>query len=71
MVQFGQEYFGAMYLTFIESAALSVINIHERPSAAKLSKIETSLRAKSSFPSGHVIPYATLALKTFQFYGPL
>ncbi|MBC7540876.1 MAG: phosphatase PAP2 family protein [Bacteriovorax sp.] len=71
LVQFAQECFGAMYLAFIESAALSVINIHERPSTAKLSKIETDLRGKSSFPSGHVIPFATLAFKTFQFYGPL
>jgi membrane-associated phospholipid phosphatase len=70
MVAFAQEYFGAMYLAFIESAALSVLNIHERPSSANLSRVETGLRGKSSFPSGHVIPYATLAFKTFQFYGP-
>lgn len=70
MVHFAQEYFGAMYLAFVESAAISLINIHERPSTEKLAKIETSLRGKSSFPSGHVIPYATLAFKTFQFYGP-
>jgi undecaprenyl-diphosphatase len=69
LVQFSEEYFGAMYLAFIESAALSLINVHERPSSAKLAKIETSLRGKSSFPSGHVIPFATLAFKTFQFYG--
>ena len=71
LVQFAQEYFGAMYLAFIESAAISLIDIHERPVSTKLSKVETSLRGKSSFPSGHVIPYATLAFKTFQFYGPL
>lgn len=70
MIQFAQEYFGAMYLAFIESAAISLIHIHERPSTDGLSKIETSLRGKSSFPSGHVIPYASLAFKTFQFYGP-
>lgn len=70
LVAFAEEYFGAMYLAFIESAALSVIKIHERPSSAKLSKVETALRGKSSFPSGHIIPYATLAFKTFQFYGP-
>jgi hypothetical protein len=70
MVQFAEEYFAAMYLAFLESAAMSVINIHERPSSANLSKIETSLRGKSSFPSGHVIPYAALTFKTFQFYGP-
>lgn len=71
LIQFSTEYFGAMYLAFIESAAISLFNVHERPSTANLSKIETSLRGKSSFPSGHVIPYATLALKTYQFYGPL
>lgn len=70
MVQFAEEYFGAMYLAFLESAAMSLIDVHERPSTEGLSKIETSLRGKSSFPSGHVIPYATLAFKTFQFYGP-
>lgn len=70
MVQFAQEYFGAMYLAFIESAAMSLIDVHERPSTEGLAKIETTFRGKSSFPSGHVIPYATLAFKTFQFYGP-
>ena len=70
MIQFAEEYFGAMYLAFIESAAMSLIYIHERPSTVGLSKVETSLRGKSSFPSGHVIPYATLAFKIFQFYGP-
>ncbi len=70
MIQFAEEYFGAMYLAFLESAAMSLIYIHERPNSANLSKVETSFRGKSSFPSGHVIPYATLAFKTFQFYGP-
>lgn len=69
MVQFAQEYFGAMYLALLESAAISLIDVHERPSTKGLSKIETSFRGKSSFPSGHVIPYATLAFKSFQFYG--
>lgn len=70
MIQFAQEYFGAMYLALLESAAISLIDIHQRPSSEGLSKVETSFRGKSSFPSGHVIPYATLAFKTFQFYGP-
>lgn len=70
MVQFAEEYFGAMYMAFIESAALSYIQVHKRPSEKNLAAIETKLRGNSSFPSGHVIPYATLALKTFQFYGP-
>lgn len=71
MVQFAQEYFGAMYLAFLESAAISYIKVHRRPSERNLAKIETQFRGDSSFPSGHVIPYAALALKTFQFYGPL
>lgn len=70
MVQFAEEYFGAMYIAFVESAALSYIQVHRRPSEKNLAAIETKLRGDSSFPSGHVIPYATLALKTFQFYGP-
>lgn len=70
MIQFAEEYFGAMYIAFLESAALSYIQVHKRPSEKNLAPIETKLRGNSSFPSGHVIPYATLALKTFQFYGP-
>lgn len=69
--QFAKEYFASMYLALIESAALSVIDIHERPESGNLSKWETNFRGDSSFPSGHVVPYATLALKTFQFYGPV
>lgn len=69
-VQFAKESFATMYLALLESAALSAIPIHERPDTAKLSKWETNFRGKSSFPSGHVIPYATFAIKTFQFYGP-
>lgn len=70
LVQFGKEYFAALYLAFIESAAMSLIPVHDRPETSKLAEIESKLRGASSFPSGHVIPYATLALKTFQFYGP-
>lgn len=69
-MQFAKETFATMYLALIESAALSVIDIHERPKKDKLSKWETNFRGDSSFPSGHVIPYAALTLKTLQFYGP-
>lgn len=69
-MQFAKESFATMYLALLESAALSTIHIHERPDSGKLSKWETNFRGKSSFPSGHVVPYATFALKTFQFYGP-
>jgi membrane-associated phospholipid phosphatase len=71
--EFAKEFFATMYLALLESAAFSVIDIHERPDndKSKLSKWETNFRGSSSFPSGHVIPYAALAFKTFQFYGPL
>lgn len=69
-IQFAKESFATMYLALLESAALSVVDVHERPDSAKLSKWETNFRGKSSFPSGHVVPYATFAIKTFQFYGP-
>lgn len=69
-VQFATETFATLYLSLIESSVLSLADIHERPNSDRLSKWETQFRAKSSFPSGHVIPYITLALKTYQFYGP-
>ncbi|MBY0414511.1 MAG: phosphatase PAP2 family protein [Bdellovibrionales bacterium] len=69
-VQFAKETMATMYLALLESAAISQIDIHGRPDNKKLSKWETNFRGVSSFPSGHVIPYATFALKTFQFYGP-
>lgn len=69
-VQFAKETFATMYLALVESAALSVIDIHERPKKDKLSQWETNFRGDSSFPSGHVVPYVALTLKTLQFYGP-
>lgn len=69
-LEFAKETFATMYLALVESAALSVIDIHERPKKDKLSKWETNFRGDSSFPSGHVVPYAALTLKTLQFYGP-
>lgn len=71
-VQFSKEFFATMYIALIESALLSAVDIHERPDndVSKLSKWETNFRQNSSFPSGHVVPYAALTLKTLQFYGP-
>ena len=69
-VEFAKETFATMYLALVESAAISVVHIHERPEKSKLSKWETNFRGSSSYPSGHVIPYAALTLKTLQFYGP-
>ncbi len=69
-MQFATETFATLYLSLIESAALSFIDVHERPREDGLSGWETKFRQKSSFPSGHVIPYITFALKAYQFYGP-
>jgi undecaprenyl-diphosphatase len=69
-VQFGMEYFAALYLTLAESGVLSFIDIHERPDKGELSFWETQFRGDSSWPSGHIIPYTTLFFKTLQFYGP-
>ncbi len=69
LLNFSVEYFSTLYMALLESAALSLVPVHERPSKEKLSPWETNFRVKSSFPSGHVIPYAALTFKTFQFYG--
>lgn len=70
MVQFAKEYLATLYMALLECAAISAIRIHDRPSADNLADIETIFRGRSSFPSGHVVPYAALMFKTFQFYGP-
>lgn len=68
--QFAMEYMAAMYLTLLETGIISYIPGHERPNKEGQSKWETSFRGKNSFPSGHIVPYATLFFKTLQFYGP-
>lgn len=70
LMQFMMEYSAAMYLTLAESGILSYIQIHKRPSQENLSFWEEDFRGSSSWPSGHVVPYATLFFKTLQFYGP-
>jgi membrane-associated phospholipid phosphatase len=69
-MQFMMEYTATVYLVLIESALLSVIDIHERPETTETNFWEKAFRGKSSFPSGHMVPYAALAFKTLQFYGP-
>lgn len=69
-VQFAKEYFAAMYLALLESGALSYVHVHARPSSENVSFWEREFRGKSSWPSGHTVPYATLFFKTLQFYGP-
>ena len=70
MMQFAMEYFSAMYLTLLETGAISYIHVHDRPVAEDVSFWEEAFRQESSFPSGHVVPYTVLFFKTFQFYGP-
>ncbi|MBI2520468.1 MAG: phosphatase PAP2 family protein [Bdellovibrio sp.] len=69
MVRFSQEYLATLILALIESAAISIVPVHQRPDKKDLSFIETAFRGQSSFPSGHVIGYTVLGLKSFQFYG--
>lgn len=70
VTQFAMEYFATLYLSLAESGLFSFIPIHERPSTQNISFWEEAFRGDSSFPSGHVVPYASLFFKTFQFYGP-
>ncbi|TDJ05377.1 MAG: hypothetical protein E2O68_06565, partial [Deltaproteobacteria bacterium] len=70
MVRYAMESFSSMYLAMLETAILSyAIDVHERPVESS-EVIEDIFRGQSSWPSGHMIPYSTLFLKTFQFYGP-
>ena len=70
MVRYAMESFSTMFLAMIETGILSyAINVHQRPTEAS-NVWEKNFRGDSSWPSGHVIPYTTLFLKTFQFYGP-
>ena len=69
MIRFSQELFATTALSLLETAAISAIPFHKRPDSSKLSFIEKSVRGTSSFPSGHVIGYAALTFKAFQFYG--
>lgn len=69
-MQFMMEYISTLGIALIESGVLSFVQIHRRPSEQDLSFWEDSFRGESSFPSGHIIPYAALTFKTLQFYGP-
>jgi membrane-associated phospholipid phosphatase len=68
--QFAAEYAASLYLALGESALMSFIPVHDRPDREGLNFFETAFRGRSSFPSGHVMPYAVLTFKAFQFYGP-
>jgi membrane-associated phospholipid phosphatase len=70
MVRFSKEYFSALTLSLLETAVISAIPVHQRPDQKELSFWETAFRGQSSFPSGHVVGYSILGLKTLQFYGP-
>lgn len=67
---FAMELAATTYLTLVESGAMSYVMVHRRPNEQNLSMWETDFRGESSFPSGHVVPYAALFFKTLQFYGP-
>ncbi|MEK6626780.1 MAG: phosphatase PAP2 family protein [Bdellovibrionota bacterium] len=69
-VRFSQEYLSALTLAMVESLAISIIPVHQRPDKKDLSFWETAFRGQSSFPSGHVIGYTVLGFKSLQFYGP-
>lgn len=69
-VQFAKEYAAAMYLALAETGIMSYFYVHSRPVVGDESFWETEFRGKSSWPSGHVVPYMTLFFKTLQFYGP-
>lgn len=69
MIRFSQELFATSALSLIETAIISAFPVHQRPNTSNLSFIEKSVRGTSSFPSGHVIGFAALTFKSFQFYG--
>jgi hypothetical protein len=71
MVRFSKEYLAALTLGLLESAAISMVPVHQRPDQKELSFWEKAFRGQSSFPSGHVIGFSVLGFKAFQFYGPV
>jgi len=71
LVNFAKEYAATLYVSLAESGILSFVPVHERPNTHNLSYWEKGFRGKSSFPSGHVVPYAALFFKTLQYYGPI
>ncbi|MFZ8934548.1 MAG: phosphatase PAP2 family protein [Bacteriovoracaceae bacterium] len=69
MIKFSKEVFVATYLAAWQTIILSLAPINKRPNN-NVSFWEESFRGSSSFPSGHVIPFAVVTLKALQFYGP-
>jgi membrane-associated phospholipid phosphatase len=70
VMQYMMETLATTWLALAESALISFIQVHERPETSETNFWEKAFRGNSSFPSGHMIPYAALTFKTFQFYGP-
>jgi membrane-associated phospholipid phosphatase len=70
LIQFSMETLSAMYLALLESGILSHIDIQTRPNS-NVNFWEKAFRGKSSFPSGHIVPFSVLTFKTLQFYGPV
>ena len=63
------EVVSTMIVSMLEASALSFYPLHERPDQRDLKKSETLFRGDSSFPSGHVMTYYAIALKTHQYFG--
>lgn len=70
MVRFSKEYLATLTLALLETAAISMVPVHQRPDQKELSFWEKAFRGQSSFPSGHVVGFTVLGMKSLQFYGP-
>ncbi len=70
LAMFAMEYTATLYGALLETWVLSMMDVHKRPDDDNLSTWETAFRGKSSFPSGHTIPFAALTFKTLEYYGP-
>lgn len=69
MIRFAKELFATTYLAQLEASLISRVHIHHRPETSNLNFWETEFRGDSSFPSGHIIPFAALTFKAAEFYG--
>lgn len=69
MYKYSMEIAATMAVSMAEATLISFYPLHERPSSKDLNPAETLFRASSSFPSGHVMTYFAVALKTYQYYG--
>ncbi len=68
--RFSEELLATTLLSMGETVIISAIPFHHRPDEKHLSPVEKMFRGQSSFPSGHVIGFTALGMKSLQFYGP-